>query len=101
MDGTCVRVPDTDQNFEAFDKPSARGENNDSAYPQVRIAAPMNLDTRMLVDAAMGAHELAKSYCAVGSGTGMKTTVLRFWTADLQTTKVSAVLSTAEPDVTP
>lgn len=60
VDGTCVRVPDTDENFEVFDKPSARGENNDSAYPQVRIAALMNLDTRMVVDAAMGGYRTSE-----------------------------------------
>lgn len=60
VDGTCVRVPDTDENFEAFDKPSARGEDNDSGYPQVRVAALMNLDTRMLVDIALGGYRTAE-----------------------------------------
>ena len=60
VDGTCVRVPDTDENFEAFDKPSARGEGNDSAYPQVRVAALMNLDTRMLVDASIGGYRTSE-----------------------------------------
>ncbi len=60
VDGTCVVVPDTDANFEAFDKPSARGDGNDSGYPQVRVAALMNLDTRMLVDAAIGGYRTSE-----------------------------------------
>ncbi len=42
-DGTCVVVPDTDGNFEAFDKSSARGEDDDSGYPQVRAVAVVSL----------------------------------------------------------
>ena len=51
IDGTHVRVPDTDENLSVFGKPACgRG----AAYPQARIVALMNLDNRMLADARIG-----------------------------------------------
>lgn len=55
VDGTHVRVPDTDENFEAFGKPGGRGGSSDAGYPQARLVALMNLDNRMLAGARIGA----------------------------------------------
>lgn len=65
VDGTCLRVQDTDDNFEHFGKPGSRNGSGDAGYPQLRLACLMNLETRLLVDACFGPyatseHELAK-----------------------------------------
>ena len=54
VDGTNVRVQDSDANFEYFGKPS--NQHGDGGYPQARIAALMNLDTRLLVDVRFGPY---------------------------------------------
>lgn len=48
IDGTHLRVPDSDENFEAFGKPASRNGAGDAGYPQVRLVALLNIDTRML-----------------------------------------------------
>lgn len=52
VDGTCIRVPDSDANYDAFGKPGARNEGDEGGYPQVHAVALMNLDTRLLTDVA-------------------------------------------------
>lgn len=64
VDGTCMRVDDTDENFEHFGKPAGRGGPNDAGYPQLRMACLMNLETRLVSAARFGPyvsseHELA------------------------------------------
>jgi hypothetical protein len=54
VDGTCLRVQDSDANFEHFGKPGGRGGSNDAGYPQLRMACLMNLGTRLLSGAAFG-----------------------------------------------
>lgn len=54
VDGTCLRVPDSDENFEHFGKPSGRTRSDAGAYPQLRLACVMNLGTRLLAGAAFG-----------------------------------------------
>jgi hypothetical protein len=66
VDGTCARVQDSDENFEFFGKPGGRNGANDAGYPQLRLAALMNLRSRLLIDAAfgpyaVGEHSLAAS----------------------------------------
>ena len=66
VDGTCLRVQDTDENFAHFGKPGSRNGSGDAGYPQARLACLMNLETRLLVDASFGPyatseHELARS----------------------------------------
>jgi len=56
VDGTCMRVQDSDENFEHFGKPGGRGGSNDAGYPQLRMACLMNLGTRLLVDACFGPY---------------------------------------------
>lgn len=54
VDGTCMRVQDSDANFAHFGKPGGRGGTGDAGYPQLRLACLMNLGTRMLVAARFG-----------------------------------------------
>lgn len=55
VDGTHLRVPDSDDNYEHFGKPGGRGGSGDAGYPQLRLCTLMSLDTRLLVDARFGA----------------------------------------------
>lgn len=53
MDGTCLRVPDTPENEEAFGRPkTSRGL---AAYPQLRLIAVSAPRTHLLVDLVIGA----------------------------------------------
>lgn len=54
VDGTCVRVQDTDENYVEFGKPGSPRGPGDAGYPQLRLAALMNLSTRLLADARFG-----------------------------------------------
>lgn len=54
VDGTHLRVPDSDENYEHFGKPGGRGGSGDAGYPQLRLCALMSLDTRLVVDARFG-----------------------------------------------
>jgi hypothetical protein len=54
VDGTTVRVQDSDENLAHFGKPS--NQHGDGGYPQARIAALMNVDTRLLVDVRFGPY---------------------------------------------
>jgi hypothetical protein len=54
MDGTHLRVPDSDANFEHFGKPASR--DGDSGYPQLRLVAVMDLSTRLLTAARFGPY---------------------------------------------
>ena len=65
VDGVCIRVPDSKENFEHFGKPSGRGGDNDAGYPMLRMTCLLNVTTRMLRDARFGPYlrsedELAK-----------------------------------------
>jgi hypothetical protein len=54
LDGTTLRIPDTDDNREAFGlPPSSRGQ---ASYPQVRLVALMALRSHLLTDAAFGPY---------------------------------------------
>lgn len=64
VDGSCLRVQDSDENFEFFGKPGGRGGPNDSGYPQIRVATLMNLETRLLKDAAFGPFATAEQTLA-------------------------------------
>lgn len=48
VDGTHMRVQDSDENFEYFGKPGGRGGGDDAGYPQLRMVAVMNLSNRLL-----------------------------------------------------
>ena len=66
IDGTHLRVPDSDDNFEHFGKPGGRSGSNDAGYPQLRIVAVMNLANRLLsavrvAPIATSEHTLARA----------------------------------------
>lgn len=66
VDCTCLRVSDSDENFEHFGKPGGRGGSNDAGYPQARGACLLDVSSRLLVDAEfgpfeVGEHELAEA----------------------------------------
>ena len=54
VDGTHLRVQDSDENSAHFGKPGGRGGSGDAGYPQMRVAALMNLSNRLLADASAG-----------------------------------------------
>jgi hypothetical protein len=63
VDGTTLRVPDTDENREHFGL--ARGHRADSAYPMVRLVALMAVRSHLLAAAKFGPyanseHQLAE-----------------------------------------
>jgi hypothetical protein len=58
VDGTHLRVPDSDENFAHFGKPASG--RSDSGYPQLRLVALMNLGTRLLAGAALGAWNVGE-----------------------------------------
>ena len=69
VDCTCLRVPDSDQNFEHFGKPGGRGGSNDAGYPQARGACLLDVSSRLVIDAEFGPfevseHELAETLWA-------------------------------------
>jgi hypothetical protein len=57
VDGSHLRVPDSDENFEYFGKPGIRNRSGDAGYPQVRLCTLMDLDNRLLVNATFGAWD--------------------------------------------
>lgn len=66
VDCVCLKVQDSDENFEHFGKPGGRGGSNDAGYPQARGACLLDVCSRMLVDAEFGPfskseHELAEA----------------------------------------
>ena len=69
IDGTTLRVPDTDENREAFGLPgSGRGQ---SGYPQVRVVGLMALSSHLLAGAAFGPCR--------GKKTGEQTLAQELW----------------------
>ena len=54
VDGTCMRVQDSDANFRHFGKPGGRGGSNDAGYPQLRLACLLSLDDRLIRDVSFG-----------------------------------------------
>jgi len=60
VDGTCLRVWDSDENFERFGKPGGRGGSNDAGYPQLRLACLLNLQTRMIRAAAFDSYNTSE-----------------------------------------
>jgi hypothetical protein len=54
VDGTHLRVPDSDDNYERFGKLGGRGGSGDAGYPQLRLCTLLSLDTRLIVGARFG-----------------------------------------------
>jgi len=69
MDGTTLSVPDTDENFEHFGKPSSR--DGDAGYPKLRMVMLVAVRSQML---------LAMNHAPyTGKGTGEQTLASPFW----------------------
>lgn len=66
IDGTCLRVADSDANFEHFGKPGGRSGSADAGYPQTRLVAAFNARSRMLVDAEFGPYATFEQTLASG-----------------------------------
>lgn len=54
IDGSHLRVQDTDDNFIYFGKPGGRNGSSDAGYPQLRLVGLMNLSNRLLTAAEAG-----------------------------------------------
>jgi len=66
IDGTCLRVADSDANFEHFGKPGGRAGSGDAGYPQTRLVALFNARSRMLIDAEFGPYSTYEQTLASG-----------------------------------
>jgi hypothetical protein len=62
LDGTTLRVLDTDANQERFGRPSS--QRGTTAYPQVRLVGLLENGTRILFAAATGAYRTAENVLA-------------------------------------
>lgn len=60
LDGTTLRVPDSESNWEAFGGQASNGDRNGSAYPTVRAVALMTLRSHLLVDMRFGAYKCSE-----------------------------------------
>jgi hypothetical protein len=54
VDGTTLRVPDSEANRAHFGKPGGRAGKEDAGYPQLRLCARMNLGNRLLDKVTFG-----------------------------------------------
>ena len=54
IDGTHLRVQDSDANLNHFGKPGGRNGSGDAGYPQLRLVGLMNLSNRLLAAAEFG-----------------------------------------------
>lgn len=54
IDGSHLRVQDSDANFKHFGKPGGRNGKSDGGYPQLRLVGLMNLSNRLLTGAVVG-----------------------------------------------
>jgi hypothetical protein len=52
IDGTFIRVPDSDDNYSAFGKPQSR--RSEAGYPQVRMVAAIDTHSRLMYGANIG-----------------------------------------------
>lgn len=64
VDGSCLKVQDSDANYEAFGK--ASGQKGEAGYPQVRVACLLDLSQRMLIDAELGPYATSELELANG-----------------------------------
>ena len=64
VDGSHLRVQDSDENFEHFGKPGGRAGSGDAGYPQLRVACLLNLSNRLLADACFGSWAVSEQKLA-------------------------------------
>lgn len=70
LDGTTLRVLDTDANEKRFGRPSSK--RGTTAYPQVRLVGLLENGTRILFSVAMGAYRDAENTLARSVVTDLK-----------------------------
>ncbi len=56
LDGTCLDVPDTAANAEAFGRPGSSRREGGGAFPQLRLVALSECGTHAITDAALGPY---------------------------------------------
>lgn len=54
IDGTHLRVPDSQANSDHFGRPGGRAGSGDSGYPQARVVVLLNLSNRIIAGAEIG-----------------------------------------------
>lgn len=66
VDGTTLRVPDSDENWAAFGAQVGNGLRGGSAYPMVRLVVLMSLRSHLLAAARFGAYAASEHQLAEG-----------------------------------
>jgi hypothetical protein len=64
LDGTCLDVPDTPANDEAFGRPGSSRREGGGAFPQLRLVALSESGTHAITDAALGPYEKSENALA-------------------------------------
>jgi Insertion element 4 transposase N-terminal/Transposase DDE domain len=64
LDGTCLDVPDTPANDEAFGRPGSSRREGGGAFPQLRLVALSESGTHAIIDAALGPYEKSENALA-------------------------------------
>lgn len=64
IDGTHLRVQDSDNNYAHFGKPS--NQHGDAGYPQLRLATLVDLSSRLLLGAEFGPFAVSENKLASG-----------------------------------
>jgi Insertion element 4 transposase N-terminal/Transposase DDE domain len=57
LDGTCLDVPDTPENGEAFGRPGSSRREGGGAFPQLRLVGLVESGTHAIFDAALGPYK--------------------------------------------
>jgi hypothetical protein len=64
LDGTCLDVPDTPANEQAFGRPGSSRREGGGAFPQLRMVALSESGTHAITDAALGPYERSENALA-------------------------------------
>jgi hypothetical protein len=64
LDGTCLDVPDTPANDEAFGRPGSSRREGGGAFPQLRLVALSETGTHAITDAALGPYTTSENALA-------------------------------------
>jgi len=64
LDGTCLDVPDTPENSEAFGRPGSARREGGGAFPQLRLVALSESGTHAITAAALGPYATSENALA-------------------------------------
>jgi hypothetical protein len=64
IDGTCLDVPDTPANEQAFGRPGSSRREGGGAFPQLRLVALSETGTHAITDAALGPYTTGENALA-------------------------------------